>query len=204
MTLTEKVSKNYSKVKLGKASVKVPKLKVRKISRKKRNKDDDIPIASIINILIKTAVDKAKREKKGINLFEEGKSYILLGDKKDLKFNGGYGSIFKGYSKSLSNSYVDYEKLFNYLGKFRSQSAYENIGENIEAMNKSAESSSFTLIDNETMEKGANYVRYFNSKIPIDKSSLVPIAGMNSTEWEQFKLWMRLDTAIYLLKISTS
>ena len=71
-------------------------------------------------------------------------------------------------------------------------------------INKAMEDQGFSLIDKETMEKGANYIRYFNSKIPIDKSSLVPIAGMNSAEWEQFKMFMRLDTAMYLLKISTS
>ena len=98
---------------------------------------------------------------------------------------------------------MDYAKLFSYLGKFRTQGAYENDSP-IEFLNKTTENGSFTLIDKETMEKGKTYVRYFNSKIPIDKSSLVPMAGMNSAEWEQFKMWMRLDTAIYLLKISTS
>ncbi|MBI2658876.1 hypothetical protein HYX05_02110, partial [Candidatus Woesearchaeota archaeon] len=77
-------------------------------------------------------------------------------------------------------------------------------GNPLEALNKAAESGSFALADKETMDKGARYVKYFNSKTPIDKSSLVPIAGMNSAEWEQFKLWMRLDTVMYLLKTSTS
>ena len=95
--------------------------------------------------------------------------------------------------------------MFSYLGKFKSQSAYENISDDhVARINKSIEDKGFSLVDTQTMERGADYIRYLNSKTPIDKSSLVPIAGMNSAEWEQFKMWMRLDTAMYLLKISTS
>lgn len=199
-TLAEKVLDGFSKVRLKKAFVKVPKLRIRKRKVTKLKNYDKTPISSIINILIKTSVEKVKKER----AIENGKSYhILKGDKLPIA-NGGYGTVSKGYGSAPHTSYVDYGKLFSYLGKFRSQSAYENMGNHTETLNKSTESGSFTLIERETMEKGKTYVRYFNSKIPIDKSSLVPIAGMNSAEWEQFKMWMRLDTAMYLLKISTS
>lgn len=202
--MADKVSSNFSKVRLRKAIVKVPRIRVKKEKAAKSKKGDAIPVSSIIGIMIKNAVEKAKRERKGKVGSEENRIYAILKDDKELNTNGGYGTASKSYGNIPRTSYVDYEKLFSYLGKFKSQSAYENMDNPMDVLNKSIESGSFTLIDRETMEKGKTYVRYFNSKIPIDKSSLVPIAGMNSAEWEQFKMWMRLDTAMYLLKISTS
>ena len=203
-TLADRIKTDFSKIKLKKAAVKVPKLKVRKIKVANLKSDDKIPVSSIINILIKTAVEKAKRDKKE-KAVERDKSYTIVKDDTSLNINGGYGTVSKGYGTTPHASYVDYGKLFSYLGKFRSQGAYENMdGDHLGKINKAMEDQGFSLIDKETMEKGKTYVRYFNSKIPIDKSSLVPIAGMNSAEWEQFKMFMRLDTAMYLLKISTS
>lgn len=201
-TLTDKVLKNFSRVKLRKASVKVPRLRIKRenVSQKK---DDSMPVSSIINILIKAAVEKAKKERKEKNL-EEDKSYTILKEDRKLIFNGGYGTVSKGYGTAPHTSYVDYGKLFSYLGKFKSQSPYENMAEHVTITNKSLEDKGFTLIGTEAMEKGTFYIRYFNPKGIIDKTSLVPLPGMNSAEWEQFKMWMRLDTAMYLLKISTS
>ena len=202
-TLADRIKMDFSKVKLKKAAVKVPKLKVRKRKVTSLKSDDKIPISSIINILIKTAVEKSKREKKE-KVVEKDKSYNILKDENEQNVNGGYGTVSKGYDGKPRASYVDYEKLFSYLGKFKSQSAYENIGSHLETLNKAAEGGSFALVDRETMDKGARYVKYFHSKTPIDKTSLVPIAGMSSAEWEEFKRFMRFDTVMYLLKTSTS
>jgi len=225
-TLADKVAMNFSKVKQKKASVKVPKLKnTEKQNTKKPAKpiplkegfgvivtkvlsnvdDDKIPTSSIVNALIKTAFEEAKNTKKSANpIFspEEDKIYTILKEDKD-KNIGGYGAVSKVYGM-LHTSYVDYARLFSHLGKFRAKSSYENMAEHIEVLNNAAESASFVLADTETMEKGTDYIRYFHSKTPIDKTSLVPLGGMNSAEWEQFKWFMRLDTAMYLLKISTA
>lgn len=203
-TLAEKILRDFSRIKLKKATIKVPRLKVGKQKLKSIPEEDDkLPVSSLINILVKNAVEKAKRERKE-KVVEDDKSYTVLKDERDFLFNGGYGTVSKGYGSAPHKTYVDYGKLFSYLGKFKSQSPYENMTEHLGTLNKSSESGSFTLVDRETMEKGKFYVRYINSKIPIDKTSLVPISGMNSAEWEEFKWFMRLDTAMYLLKISTS
>ncbi|MBI3035352.1 hypothetical protein HYY71_03440 [Candidatus Woesearchaeota archaeon] len=202
-TLAEKVAK-YSKVKLKKTIVKVPRLRARRQKALKIKQAEKIPISSIIPLLIKSAVEKAKKEGKAKPDVEEQKSYQVLKGEREHIFNGGYGTASKGYGAAPHASYVDYGKLFSYLGKFRAKQPYEDMAEHIGNLNKATESGSFVLADRETMDKGKFYLRYINSKIPIDKSSLVPIAGMNSAEWEQFKMWMRLDTATYLLKISTS
>lgn len=215
-TLADKVVRNFSKVKLKKVFVKVPNLKNAKKQNTKKSakqiflsnvKDEEMPASSIIKMLIETAFEEVKNAKKAAKpIFfsdEEGKSYTILKGGKD-KNIGGYGAVSKVYGITPHTSYVDYARLFSHLGKFRAKSAYENMAEHIEALNNAAESDSFVLADRETIDKGKFYVRYTNSKIPIDKTSLVPIAGMNSAEWEEFKLFMRLDTAMYLLKISTA
>lgn len=215
-TLADKVVRNFSKVKLKKASVKVPKVKnIKKQNTKKSANqaflsnlnDEKIPTSSIIKALIEAAFEDVKNTKKTAKptFFsgEEGKSYTILKEDKD-KNIGGYGAVSKVYGIIPNTSYVDYGRLFSHLGKFRAKSAYENMAEHVEALNNAAESGSFVLADRETIDKGKFYVRYAHSKIPIDKTSLVPIAGMNSAEWEEFKLFMRLDTAMYLLKISTA
>lgn len=202
-TLAERVSTDFSKIKLKKAAVKVPKLKFRRKFSKSK-KYPDIPISSIVNILIKAAVEKAKKDRKDKKTAEEEKSYRILEEGREFVINGGYGTASKSYGSSPHASYVDYGKLFGYLGKLKSQSMYENMNDHLGTLNKATESGSFVLADKETIEKGARYIRYFNSKSPIDKSSLVPIAGMSGAEWEEFKWFMRLETALYLLKISTS
>lgn len=204
-TLADRV-RNFSRIKLKKATIKVPKLRIRK-NKVTKLKKDEVPTSSIINILIKTAVEKAKREKKE-KAVEEESSYKLLKDDKEPIFNGGYGTVSKGYGTVSHSSYIDYGKIFNYLGKFKSQGMYENMAEHVGALNKSTESGSFTLIEKETMEKGARYVRYMIPQtvdfINLASTSLVPMAGMSSSEWEQFKLWMKLDPVMYRLKTSTS
>ena len=88
-------------------------------------------------------------------------------------------------------------------GKFRAKSPYENLS-NIERSDNLLDNGKFSLIDFETMEKGARHARYFTPGNELNPLSLVPIAGMSSGEWEQFKLWMKLDPVMYRLKTSTS
>jgi len=67
------------------------------------------------------------------------------------------------------------------------------------------EDNKFSLINLETVEKGARYVKYIRSRaIELNPTSIVPIAGMDSGEWEKFRLWMQLDPVMYRLKTSTS
>lgn len=198
------VVRRFSKIKLKKANVKVPKLRVRKEDNSKTTKDNKVSIPSIINILIKSAVENAKKERKKKIAAEEDKSYSLVKDNKEAKFNRDYDTVSKDYGNESHASYIDYGKLFSYLGKFRAQSAYENMGNHLELSDKPAESGSFALIDKETMDKGTRHVKYFAGGYDLNTLSLVPVAGMSSSEWEQFKLWMKLDPVIYRLKTSTS
>lgn len=201
-TLAERVSRDFPKVDFKKASVKVPKLKVRSKKVFKQKKDDKIPISSIVNILIKSAVEKAKRERKEKIAIGEDKGYAALKDGKSADL-GGYGTVSKGYGGMPNAPYADYNKLFSYLGRFRAKSAYENI-DDAEKSGMTLGSGKSSLVDFETMNKGARHVRYFTPGNELNALSLVPIAGMSSGEWEQFKLWMQLNPVMYRLKTSTS
>ena len=205
-TLADRIKTDFSKIKLEKATVKVPKLKVRKIKVANLKSDDKIPVSSIINILIKTAVEKAKREKKE-KAVERDKSYNILKADKPLIANGGYGTSSKGYGTAPRTSYIDYGKLFSYLGKFKAQSAYENFGNPVEFLNKSVESGSFVLADKDSMEKIGRFDKYMRTPdmaIQTMALSLVPIAGLSSAEWEEIKNLMRFDPVLYTLKSKIS
>ena len=201
------VSRSFFRFKLKKSSVKVPKLRVKKKKVAEIKKDDNIPISSIVNIMIKNAIDRTKKERKEKVAVDENKSYILKKDERESKANGGYGIVSKSYANAPHNSYIDYEKLFGYLGKFRSQSAYENMGDNVEFLNKSAESGSFNLADKDSMDKIGRFDKYMRTPdmaIQTMALSLVPIAGLSSGEWEEIKNLLRFDPVMYTLKSKTS
>lgn len=205
-TLADKVLKDFSKVKIKKTFVKVPKLRIKKNKVAKSKPDDKIPISAIINILIKNSIEKAKREKKGKTLVEEDESYTSLKDERHSIINGGYGAVSKGYG-AFHTSYADYEKLFSYLGKFKSQNAYENIGNHVEVLNKATESGSFVLADRDSMDKIGRFDKYMKTPdmaIQTMALSLVPIVGLSSAEWEEIKNLMRFDSVLYTLKSKIS
>lgn len=199
-TLAERISRNFSRVKLKKSSVKVPKLKLRKEGIKSK-KEDNLPVSSIISILIKNAVEKIKMERKEKSLAEEDKSYTILKEGRELKVNGGYGTVSKGYENTSHNSYVDYGKLFSHLGKFKAQGAYEDKNDWVSIVNDSLSEGKRQLVDSETIGKALMHVTYATPSRNIDSSSLVPIGNMNSDEWEKFKLWMKVDPVMYRFKI---
>ena len=153
-------------------------------------------IASIMNAIKKSSAQKPKEKK---TKAEENEPTAKEEQKPSA--NPDYDSK-KSYGIMQSGSYVDYEKLFSYLGKFKATNPYFNnpLAEN---NNSSEHSVKATLIDLEIMDKGAKYVKYFFPKTADFHSrlgSLVPVAGMSSGEWEQFKLWVTLDPVMYLLK----
>ena len=206
VSLADSVKRNFSKIRLKKVSVKVPKLKARKRREAGTAKGEKIPVSSIINILIKASIENAKREKEKKPV-SENKKYTIKDENLGLDAPSGYGAISKGYGTAPHTSYVDYGKLFSYLGKFKSQSAYENMGNHVEFLNKSAESGSFVLADKDSMDKIGRFDKYMKSPVTAIQTmalSLVPIAGLSSGEWEEIKNLMKFDPVLYTLKSKTS
>jgi len=206
-TLAERISIDFSKVKLKKAVVKVPKIRIRKEKKYRETKNDNIPLSSIVSILIKAAIEKNKKEKKEKIIIEEGKSYSITKEESMHVQSGGYGTVSKSYSASPRSAYVDYGKLFGYLGKFKALGAYDNLENPFEFLNKTAESGSFVLADKESMDKIGRFDKYIRTPamaIQTMALSLVPIAGLSSAEWEEIKMLMRFDPIMYTLKSKTS
>ena len=202
-TLADKVKKNFSRVKLRKSSVKVPGLKIRKINIGNQASSVKIPVSALVNILIRSALEKTKKIKEN-KIASEDKKYTLSKENNSV-VQGGYGTVSRNYGSLIRSPYVNYGKLFSYLGNFKAKSPYDSIGSPLEMLNKSLEGSGFALIDREAMDKGAKHVRYFMSPVSdLNMASLVaPTASMSSGEWEQFKLFMQLDKVMYRLKTST-
>ncbi len=207
-TLAEKVKKDFFNIKLKKAIVKVPGIRAKKPKRIKfreaTSKDDKIPTSLLVHILIRNALENAKKERKEAKQAAKNPKYRTLADEKESA--GGYGSASGFYGASPHKAYIDYGKLFSYLGKFRAKgSSYSDAP--TEVLNSSTESKSFELVSREAMDKGARHVKYFFPKVAdfyANLTSLVPVAGMSSAEWEQFKFMMKSDPAMYALKTKTA
>ena len=200
-TLAERVV-NFSKVKIRGNSKKKPKQSKEKAAANKPGRI--VMPSSLVGILLKAAVEKAKAEGAKAEKNESAEKSGFYEKKEDEFANGGYGKTSKSYGNAIRASYVDYEKLFSYLGKFKAGNAYESeVG--ISSQASSAERGSFAIIDKETMEAGTRHIKYFlPAGSNLDPSTLVPIAGMSSSEWEQFRMWVKLDPVMYRLKMSTS
>src|SRR3989338_4588527 len=199
-TLAEKVKK-FSKVRLGKFAVRVPEIKPKKTKAKpKKAQEDRLSASAIVRIIIKNALEEAKRKKDEIKKKPTNLKYAVLQEQTDIP--GGYGSASISYGFSHKLPYVSYKKLFSYLGQFRAKNPYESEIPT-EALNILTESRSFELVSREAMDKGARHVKYFFPKAAdfhVNLTSLVPVAGISSSEWEQFKLMMQLDPVMYALK----
>ncbi|MEK6892422.1 MAG: hypothetical protein AABX25_04505 [Nanoarchaeota archaeon] len=203
--LVEKVKTDFSEVKVGKSRIKVPRLKItpKKQRAKAQKPSSKIPISTLINIMIKNSIENARKEAKEKLKTGADKSYRIIKDGNEGNF-GGYGTASKSYGSLIHTPYVNYGKLFGYLGIFKARSAYDSSNANA-AQKTGSGDSGFGLIDSSTIEKGARFVRYMkHPTIDLNLSSLVPITGMDSQEWEKFKLWKQLDPVMYLLKTTTS
>src|SRR3989338_7359608 len=77
ITLAEKIRKNFSKVRVKGAIVRVPKLNIKKIKASKIKKQDKTPVSSIVRILIKSSIESAKKERKEKSELEEDRAYRI-------------------------------------------------------------------------------------------------------------------------------
>ena len=209
--LAEKINSLFD-VKLRKAVVKIPELSLRSV-KENTGKKKSSPDRNITAIAVRNAVKSLKRgedeflqsiKKLNDNLFKtitQDKNYKILKEKSE-NVSSGYGTATSSYGPSPKSSYVDYEKLFSYLGRFSSRGSSYSEDKGTAAL---FSSSGRSLVDIDTMDSGARHVRYFMAPTTnIDQVSMVPLAGMDSAEWEKFKLWMKLDPVMYRLKTSIS
>jgi hypothetical protein len=212
ITLADIVKKDYSGILLNKLLVKVPKIKDAKTLQKAESKRrEHVSLApALMNLLIQKAIEKAKSDEKDKPKESEHSNvlkYKIIDDEESEAAVGGYGSSSAKYGMAALSKHVSYSKIFSYLGKFRSKSMYEDLDSDPNSfLNKALEqANSFSLIDMETVEKGSKFIKYVKPQMTdISQTSLAPAAGMNSAEWEQYKLFMKLEPALFALKNALS
>lgn len=198
-TLADRI-KGFSNIKLKKASVNVPRLDAKeKAVKQKPGQRKPSNLSSIVNILVKAAIEKVKKAKKA----PEEKSYKIVPEERRFAA-GGYGAVSRSYGMPQQASYVDYGKIFSYLGKFRAQNPYEHLADEHAAItNKASMDNGFGLASRESMDKIARYTKYIAGG-EINILSHAPKAGLTSAEWEKIKLWIQLEPAMYRLKSAIS
>ena len=203
-TLTQKIEENFDNVALKKALVKVPRLRIRKskVSSKKMpsKQRPETPTSAIIGMILKAAAERKKEKKK----IPDSPQYKIIKDERPLLENSGYGTLSRSYGSSAKTPYVDYGKLFSYLGELRSKNAFEDLdGSPTQLANKVAEQGNrFYFVDREVIDAGVRTIKYFTPGTSNGELAVVPV-GMNSSDWEKFKLWQKIDPVMFNLKMNT-
>lgn len=168
-----------------------------------KDKSPDQLNSAIARVLFSKILDtfKSSAEKKNES-FEKKASYRIIEEQASVP-SGGYGVVSKNYGALPVNSYADYNKLFSYLKDFKANSSIYSQNDVIN-QETSNQKDNFFFGDMQSMEKAVRHFKYFSPSSNIDSISMVPISGMSSGEWEDFKLWMKIDPVMYRLKTSTS
>lgn len=181
-----------------------------KYKTKKSKKDyiatkNSLFVSSVIKLMIDSTVKNLKKEnKKSKQKKDISKEYKILDDKKDIIVNGGYGTISSHYGMSPKVKYVNYDKIFSYLGNFRSNGMYENFDNgNLEMVAKNVTESSREMVSKETMEKAAKHFKYFMVGDNLSVVGFVPPfgSGINSKDWEKYRLMTMMSIYQPLLKL---
>src|SRR3989338_6596071 len=208
-TLAEKVKMDFSKIKVGKSRIKVQKLKI--TSKKQRAKaqkpSPQVPISTLVNIFIRNSIETAREEAKEKPPAQTVKIYSIIKDNKEENI-GGYGTVSKNYG-GIQASYVDYEKIFSHVGKFKAQGMYQPFA-NSDGQNNAEKG--FSMASADTIDKAAAHIKYFRhggrefgvGAGVYDTMSMVPMGGMDVAEWQEFKMWFLLDKVAYYLKRKTA
>lgn len=204
-TLTEKIEGNFDKVKLKRVAVAVPGIDARKLKRSikkiQHRKRHEIPTSVLVNIILKAAAEKKKEESKKKE--ENFRQYVVVNERRPLLVNAGYGTLSKRYGSLIKTPYIDYGRLFSYLGNFRSKNAFEDFAETpTQLTNRVLEQGNkFYFIDKEVIDTGVKTMKYFTPGAITGEVHVVPV-GVNSTDWEQFKLWQKIDPVMFNLKMN--
>ena len=204
-TLTEKIEISFENVRLSKALVKIPRLRIRKSHNKKRIKQSkpkhEIPTSTIIRILLKAVNERKKDEKKKL---ADSIQYKVIRDERPLLENAGYGTVSKSYGSLIKAAYIDYGKLFSYLGEIKSRNAFEDFDASPTQLTNRIldQGNKFYFVDREVIDTGVRTLKYFIPGEITGEIHVVPV-GVNSTDWEKFKLWMKIDPVMFNLKMKT-
>ena len=191
-TLIELITKNFTEIK-------------RKKRPNKRKSKSRLSIPSLlINLKINGTIIDAKEESNEDNseeTIEEESS-----DENKITMNGGYGTINKHYGTSPTVKYVSYDRIWDHLGGFKSQSMYQNLSEERGPIAHNASESTGVLVSNEVITKAEKHFKYFVSGELLGDVGYVPPTGLgiSSVEWEKYRLMTQISFYSPLLKLMNS
>ena len=208
ITLNFKGAENLSDGGAKDIKIKVPKLEARsKKSSIKEKKPSAIKqhVTDINSILDNVLRNIGNTQNIGEKAEKEAKSDEVKVIEEKEESHGGYGTSRRSaYAAGAVSSYTDYGKLFSYLGAFKANSG-QNIENAADMMNRALnEGNKFFFLDTETIDMGVKHIKYFNMGLKLSGDmSAVPMGGVNSKDWEMFKLWSKIDPVMYNLKLNT-
>lgn len=111
------------------------------------------------------------------------------------------------YSGGIGSSYTDYDKIWGFLGQFRTKGMYQ-FSEFEEKRLKETPlvipSCPQILCDFEVIQTCVKHQKYFMPGYNMNGTyGNVPMAGVSSRDWEKFKLWAMMDYILYKLFMDT-
>lgn len=173
------------------------------ISSTVKNTSKDSKKFSISSILINSIINEIKNDNEEEKLEEELIETIdeEQEDREENVVAGGYGSVSKHYGGAPSTAYVNYDKVWEHLGSFRSKSMYESDENTNEIAMKNGEGSR-EMVGGETQMMAARSFKYFARTVTMEAhsdymtvTSVVPPVGtgVNSKDWEKYLLMMKMS-----------
>jgi hypothetical protein len=138
--------------------------------------------------------DKESKETKDLEEVSEDASKEVKG-KKEIKVNGGYGTISKSYGSSQSAKYADYNKLFSHLGTFKTKGMYEEFSDPVSDIVNGKVETTREMVNVETMDKAAKFEKYFMAGEQLTNIGFVPPVGanVNSKDWEKYRVMSQMS-----------
>jgi hypothetical protein len=142
----------------------------------------------LISLKVNEAILEAKEEKSEEDLEESGED-----EPEEETINGGYGTVIKHYGTTFDVEYVNYDRIWDHVGSFKSQSMYEKPVEGNSSQSWSK--STGTLVDNEVIEKAERHFKYFVQGEVMGDIGYVPPVGANvdSKDWEKYRIMTQMS-----------
>ena len=149
------------------------------IRKRTKLEEEEIIHALTIRQTIKQVIEKSKK-KKTLEKIAEKTQKIKLKKRKHVSYNNGsYHPVSAGY--------VDYDKLFSYLGNMSSGNMYDGFEYNAQEQKQS----NLPHFDfKEICETHSKHIKYFMSGDMSGGAGILPPNGsnINSKDWEKYRV----------------
>lgn len=178
---------------------------------KKTKQKEDIFLKKIFKNVAKTKektleedlkkIKKQKEIKEAINLIL--KYLPKIKDIADFKYDKQAIATSSGYGAPPKESSVDYEKLFSYLGKYKTKGMYDDFAPFFFEGQKEETKPAELAVTNKKIDMVVQHFKYFIQGMLLTDPALPP-PGVSSEEYEKVKFWRKTNPAEYQLRFQIS